>query len=399
MRKRLNYISKIIGMSCMIAVVGSGCASLEKESTTAETKESTTAGTAEQNPIAAYEGVMPNELPEHINAELKEGVTLDGYVYVSKELTEYKLKKINLTRYTMEAKDTVEKFLASQGNNLVVTETSSSVKEDDLLENGKAMDVYTAQLEGGWVQGRDLYFSYHYNDENLLDLYGRDESDGDSYLDKVPRETELDGISIEEAKSKFQDSLSFIELTNMLEPEVFTFTADYLQEVADREYETAQKLGFEDDMERYDRDFSPEDGYYYLRMRQGVQGVPIYHYTGGVNETMTGTCYALPTSAECVYGKDGMVTFQITNLFNITEGEEVEIKSFYEMLDKFCSTHGSLKTTIKYIGLSYLPIVKDGSKLEFDGQPVWYFVYEEVLGDINPRNVSIYNAETGEILK
>ena len=223
-------------MCCIVTVLGSGCASLEKESDTAETSE--------QSGIVAYEGVMPNELPEQINAELQENITLDGYLDVSNELTEYKVKKIKLTRHILETEDTVENFLKKQDSNIVVTERKSSVKEDELLENGKAMDVYTAELEGGWIQGRDLYFTYHYNDENIFDIYTDDETNEKSYLDNVSRETDLGFVSIEEAKSKFQDNLSFIELENLMEPQVFTFTADYLQEVADKEYEKAQKLGF-----------------------------------------------------------------------------------------------------------------------------------------------------------
>ena len=391
MRKRLYNISKIISMCCIVTVLGSGCASLEKESDTAETSE--------QSGSVAYEGVMPNELPEQINAELQENITLDGYLDVSNELTEYKVKKINLTRHILETKDTVENFLKKQDSNIVVTERKSSVKEDELLENGKAMDVYTAELEGGWIQGRDLYFTYHYNDENIFDIYTDDETDEESYLENVSRETELGFVSIEEAKSKFQDNLSFIELENLMEPQVFTFTADYLQEVADKKYEKAKKLGFEEEMEWYDLDFSEEDGYYYMRIRQGVQGVPIYCYNSGVDETMTGTYYNYPTSAACVYGKDGMVAMSITNIFDIKEEEKVDIKSFSEMLDNFCDTHSSVETTIKYIGLSYLPILKDDSKMEFSGQPVWYFVYDEVIGESSARAVSIYNAETGEIIK
>ena len=143
MRKRLYNISKIISMCCIVTVLGSGCASLEKESDTAETSE--------QSGSVAYEDVMPNELPEQINAELQENITLDGYLDVSNELTEYKVKKINLTRHILETKDTVENFLKKQDSNIVVTERKSSVKEDELLENGKAMDVYTAELEGGWM--------------------------------------------------------------------------------------------------------------------------------------------------------------------------------------------------------------------------------------------------------
>lgn len=389
MRKRLYYISSIISMCLIIIALGSGCASLEKESNNPETNE--------QSAISVYEGVMPNELPEHINTELKTGVTLDGHLDVSKELTEYKLKGITLTRHILETKNTVDNFLKIQDNNLVVKERKSSKKEDELLENGKAMEVYTAELECGWIQCRDLYFSFQYNDENLFDIYDRDESSEGSYLDSVPRGTELDFISLEQAKKEFQDSLSFLEIKNLLEPEVFTFTADFLQEVVDKEYEIAKELKFEEDMEKYNLVFSEDDGYYYMRMRQGVQGIPLY-YLGGVDETMSGTYYNLPNSVECVYGKDGILNLNIMNLFDIKEEEEIEIKSFSEILNKFCSTHGSVETTIKYIGLSYLPIVKDGSRLEFNGQPVWYFVYDEVSGDLTPRNVIIYNAETGEII-
>lgn len=388
MRKRLYYISSIISMCLMVIALGSGCASLEKESDHPETDE--------QSAISVYEGVMPNELPEYINVELGTGVTMDGYLDVSKELTEYKLKGITLTRHILETKNTVDNFL-KQENDLVVKETKSSQKEDELLENGKAMDVYTVELEGGQVQCRDLYFLFRYNYENVFDIYEKDENDEGSYLYRVPRETELDGISLEQAKGEFQDSLSFLEIKNLLEPEVFTFTADFLQEVADEKYEEAKELNFEEDMERYNLAFSEDDDYYYMRMRQGVQGVPLFHL-GGVDGTMSGTYQNFPTSVQCVYGKDGILKLDITNLFDIKEEEEMEIKSFSEMLNKFCSSHGSVETTIKYIGLSYLPIVKDGSRLEFNGQPVWYFVYDEVLGDITPREVIIYNAETGEII-
>lgn len=388
MRKRLYYISSIISMCLMVIALGSGCASLEKESDHPETDE--------QSAISVYEGVMLNELPEYINVELGTGVTMDGYLDVSKELTEYKLKGITLTRHILETKNTVDNFL-KQENDLVVKETKSSQKEDELLENGKAMDVYTVELEGGQVQCRDLYFLFRYNYENVFDIYEKDENDEGSYLYRVPRETELDGISLEQAKGEFQDSLSFLEIKNLLEPEVFTFTADFLQEVADEKYEEAKELNFEEDMERYNLAFSEDDGYYYMRMRQGVQGVPLFHL-GGVDGTMSGTYQNFPTSVQCVYGKDGILKLDITNLFDIKEEEEMEIKSFSEMLNKFCSSHGSVETTIKYIGLSYLPIVKDGSRLEFNGQPVWYFVYDEVLGDITPREVIIYNAETGEII-
>lgn len=379
----------ITSMCFIIALGGGGCVSLEKESDNAESNE--------QIEIAVYEGVMPNELPECINAELKIGVTLDGYLDVSEELTEYKLKRTVLTRHVLESKWVVENFLKTQ-DNLGVKEKKSSKKQDELLENGKFMEVYTVELDGGWIQCRDLYFLFRYNDISLFDTYYRNESSDGSYLDIVPRGKELGFISIEEAKKKFQNSLSFLELKNMLEPEVFTFTADFIQKVQNEECEKAKELGREEYIKRYDIDSSVEDGYYYIRMKQGVQGVPIYCLQG-IDETISGTYYNLPTSAECIYGKTGIVNLNITNLYDIKEEEEVEIKSFCDILKKFCSNHGTVETTIKYIGLSYLPIVKDNNKLEFNGQPVWYFVYDEMLGGLTTRKITIYNAETGEIIK
>lgn len=169
MRKRLHSILCLTSV-CLIAIaLGGACAPLEKESTQPESNG--------QNAIAVYEGVMPNELPEHITAELKEGVTIDATLDVSKELTDYRLKKVVLTRHIFEGKNEVERFLAEQGN-LVVKERRSSQKEDEHLENGKAMEVYTAELEDGWVQCRDLYFIFSHHDENVFDIYDIEETDG-----------------------------------------------------------------------------------------------------------------------------------------------------------------------------------------------------------------------------
>ena len=390
MCKKIFFITSIIGMS-FIMVFGSGCATLEKENEISESNE--------KSGIAAYEGVMPKDLPEHIHTELKIGVMLDGYLDVSRELTEYKLKKTVLTRYVFETEKVVGDFLKTQGNPPIKNKKNSQ-KEDEMLENGKKIEVYTAELKNGAeVQCRDLYFSFRNNIEEKFDLYKEEEMSEQSCFDSVPREEELGFVSIEEAEKKIQDSLSFLEIKNLFEPEVFTFTGDFLQEEADRRYESAKKAGIQEEMEYYGIDFSEEDGYYYIHMKQGLQGVPVY-YQGTSNETITGTYNSyLPTCAEGVYGKDGIIELKITNLFNIKEEEEIEIKSFYDMLKKFCNTHGTKETTIKYIGLSYLPIVKDGSKLEFNGQPVWYFIYDALeTAEVITRNEIIYNAETGEIM-
>lgn len=402
----LGCITKNIITSVIIITLGSGCASVEKKSNHTESNEK-----SEKSAIAVYEGVMPNELPEHINAELKTGVTLDGYLDISKQLTEYKLKSTILTRHILDPENVVENFLKTQ-DNLVVKEKRSFEKQDGFLENGKATEVYMVELEnGGWVQCRDVYFTFYRqgedNEQNTVRVSVGNESEEESSQDSVPRGKELGFVSIDEVEQKLQDSLSFPEVKNMFEPEVFTYTAEYLQEFVDKEYEKAKDLyektkdiGFNEDMEKYDIDFSEEDGdgFYYIRIKQGVQGVPI-DCMGLVDETVSGTFNNLPTAVRCLYAKDGISELHINNLFDIKEEEEIEIKSFYEMLNKFCSSHGAFETTIKYIGLSYLPILKDDSQLEFKGQPVWYFIYDIESEETTLRNVTVYNAETGEIIK
>ena len=54
--------------------------------------------------------------------------------------------------------------------------------------------------------------------------------------------------------------------------------------------------------------------------------------------------------------------------------------------------------SIKQIGLSYLPILKNAKNLEFDAVPVWYLIYDDKLAEMvsGERKIATYHAATGE---
>lgn len=350
-----------------------------------------------QSQLEKLSKVSPKEMPDELHLTISKGLELDAKLDISKELSDYSVDELTLTRHVFDQKKCVDQTLEFLGNPKVTNRKKRNSEE--CLENGTEIQTETANFsKDAYVQGRDLYFSAVLPDRIRFDA-GTDESTPDNPIERAEENKELAFEKVDVIDQKMQAFFKKVGVKGVLEPEVFSFSKKALQSWADDRYKESMDAGLKEDAKLYDFDFTEQDEYYYLRYRQGHEGIPYYYY-GDMDETVTGTYLNIPSVLEVTYGTKGVANLGVNGIFDTKKIEKkVEIQTFSEILQTFIDTYSSntanSKITVKKIGLSYVPMVTDTDSLEFKATPVWYFLYN--LGDT--REHKIYNAVTGEILQ
>lgn len=359
--------------------------------------------TEEVDALEEWKNKKPKDMPGRIELELNEGVEVDAFLEVSAELSDWKTEELDLTRHLLNEKECLDDLLELVGNPEVI-QRKHFLKEDT-IEDGTPLKVDNAELKSGdFVQARNLYF--------LASLSSKCVGPGPSEkfiiepggnYDKVEKNKELVFGSCKEICEDIENFLEREGIKNVLKPTIYSFTPELLQQAADRNYQAAVSAGFGDEDEEvqaFHVTFGEEDGEYLIRYTQGYNGIP-YDYLAVAENDISGA--GNDTDMSVFYGKQGITEISGGDFLDIEKvGEEKEILSLYDILKKFRDSHrrkADNKISIKQIGLSYLSILTNAEKLEFDGVPVWYLVYDDVTNIGASRCIATYNAVTGEVYK
>lgn len=398
MKNKVVMIFSILG----ICVCLNGCMPVTEDTNQTDTNINQTTSSEEdrvKSAIKKYEGISPDQLPERVQMSISEGLEIDAALDVSYELSEYSVDELTLTRHIFNQKECVDDMLDLTGNPKV--KSYESQKKDDTLENGKQMEMYNARLvKDGFVQGRDLYLLAVIPDRLLREV-ATDEQIPHNTIEQVPKNENLKFESSDVICEEMQKFFKKLDIPDMLEPEIFTYSKENLQKWTDEDYRTAKNAGF-DEAEEYNLKFTDQDEYYYIRYRQGHNGIPYNYYNNIVSDDTTGTTWNASLT-EVTYGTKGIERLKLSGIFKCKSvGEKVGIIPFSDILKKFIDSNASYsdrnKITVKKIGLSYLPVVSDADSLEFNARPIWYFFYDVKAGeDGSERSSTVYDAVTGEL--
>ncbi|MDE7424632.1 MAG: hypothetical protein K2N51_13250 [Lachnospiraceae bacterium] len=355
--------------------------------------------------LEEWKDKLPKDMPEHLELELNGGgIEIDAFLEVSKELTDWRAEELVLRRHLFDETKCLDDLLKLLGNPKVL-KREKFVKEDT-LEDGTPLKGDNAELEGdaySFAQARNLYFLADFPERTKIDISNDFITDREGLFDKVEKNKELAFGGYKNVCQEIKKFLKGQEIENVLEPDIYSFSPELLQKVADEYYEEFARVDNDrEKAKKYQLTLGEEDGVYLIRYTQGHKGIP-YSYLPLVDSAVDGNI-VLSGSYMCVlYGRQGIQSVSGRAFYDMTEmGEEKDILSLYDILNKVSEHFNSSsdkKTKIKEIGLCYLPIIRNSSKLEFTGVPVWYLVYSEEIaeGTGTARSKLTFDARTGEI--
>lgn len=380
-----------LGILVLLAAISlSACTPTERQVT--EQAEETEA-------LEKWKDKMPKDMPERITLKLSEGVEVDAFLEVSGELVEWKTEELIIIGHLLDEKKCLDDLLELLGNPKV--KQREHVIKEDTLEDGTPLTCDSAYLgKDKVVQARNLYFLANLSPENI---WHKDNFiiQPDDTFDKVEKNKELSIGRYDEICKKLEEFLEKQEIKNVLNPTIYSFTPKLLQKYADKCYQEYMSAGLEKDAQRYHVNYTEDDGEYLIRYTQGYKGIP-YDYLSLVENDVDGTSYISGTDMSVFYGKQGITMIKSGRFYDMKQvGEEKRILSLYEILKKFRDSHkreADKMISIKQIGLSYLPILKNAKNLEFDAVPVWYLIYDDKLAEMvsGERKIATYHAATGE---
>lgn len=394
---RKKRTRKTFALAALLLLSLSACAATDRQVGESENTESSETGV---DVLEEWKDKKPKDMPERLSLSINEGIEIDGFIEVSSELSDWNTEPLTLTRHLLDEKKCVDDLLDLLGNPKVVHR--EHITKEDTLEDGSPLQVENADLENdAWVQSRNLYLGVVFPEKDV-GCYASDcfLASLNTDFDKIEKNKTLEFGSWEEICPQIEAFLEKQNIENIQKPVSYAFTQELLQQSADNSYKRAG--GVKAEQEMFDITVKKEDEEYLIRYTQGYKGIP-YDYVDLVENDVTGVSYSSGTDLTVFYGTKGIREISGGHFFDIREvGEEQELLSLYDVLNLFRNSHkrsAENKITVTQIGLSYLPIVSDGKKLEFDGVPVWYLLYHDVGSPANgsARNSIVYNAVTGEI--
>lgn len=399
-RMYMRILKKIWGRpllySMLLAVVLSlaACASTERQETdNTNTKEDL---------LEEWKDKLPKDMPEYLELKLKDGgIEIDGFLEVSKELSDWKVEELILKRHLFDETECLDDLLELLGNPKVLERRKMT--RDETLEDGTPLKADHADLENNsMAQARNAYFLASFEERGIVSVEDKFMMNPFGLYDGAEKNKELAFGSYESVCSEIEKFLKRQKIENILKPTVYSFSPELLQKVADQWYQESVAVGDEDNAERYKITLGEEDGVYLIRYMQGYRGVP-YSYMSLVGNDVDGNRNSIGTSMCVEYGKQGIKDVSGTEFFDVKQVEKEQgILSLYDILNKVCEyfdKNKDNKMVIKEIGLCYLPVIKEPAKLEFTGVPVWYLVYGEgeAAQTGTAREVITFDARTGEI--
>lgn len=393
--KKIRRVSLLYSLLFVVTLSLSACAPTERRQGNDNTNTTI-------DVLEGWKDKLPMDMPEYLNLELKDGsIKIDGFLEVSKELSDWKAEELILRRHLFQEKECLDDLLELLGNPKILK--WSQWTSDETLEDGITLKVDNADLKGedAFVQARTARFMAVFSERRIISVKDRFIMNPYGLYDGVEKNKELAFGSCESVCSEIEKFLERQKIENILEPTIYSFSPELLQKVADKNYQEFIAVEDEDNAKKYKITLGAEDGVYLIRYMQGHKGVP-YSYMPLVESDVDG--HGSVGTKMCVeYGKQGIQDVSGTDFFDVEQvEEEKDILSLYDVLNKvseFFDSNEKNKVTIKEIGLCYLPVVREPKKLEFTGVPVWYLVYGEGVAAKTgtAREVITFDARTGEI--
>ena len=389
--KRRKY--KYILCVCMIICTLAGCKSVEKERTTADTWEET---------LTCLKEEAPEQLGKQLKTKVSDKISIDAPIMIPNTMKEYMVSDITVTRHMFDY-EFVAEYWKSCLKELEIEEEVSRTS-DDLLEDGSNPKLHNVVYkDGSYISSREHTFSM--SREDMLEKRSAIIAPlglGSNYGLEYATQEDLDFKTIEEADKELREMLETFGVTNLVEENIcYAASVENLKKAADaQEEECTHRMKV---MEITDTSISKEDEMYWFEYMQGYNEIPFVRY--GVEESVTGSFWGRIEDGICIcYGAGGIASIEAGNFYDFKEAkEEKEIWTVGAILEKFVkqkeSDLNAKKVKVTSIELSYLPIVSNEEKMEFDCVPVWAVVYKEwnEESSLESESVVIYSARDGKI--
>lgn len=390
MKKRKHWSIVCI---CMVICVITSCKSVEKERTTVDTWDKILLELKEQT---------PDEVEKELKQKVSNKISLDAEIMIPDTVKEYMVSDITVTRHLLDY-EFIAEYWKSYLDELEIEEEVSGIA-DESIEDDRKLNVHNVVYKNGsYITSREHYFSMAREDilkkrTAIIAPLGYEDDRGLEYATKE----DLDFKTIEEVDKELREMLTTFGVTNLVRENIcYTASVENLKKAAE-----AQGEEYTNQMELIgltDTSITKEDEMYWLEYLQGYNEIPFIRYT--VEESVTGTFWGkVSNSIYVCYGAEGIASITSGNFYDFKEEkEEKEIWSVGAVLEKFIEQKESdLKTKkvkVTSVELSYLPIVSQGDKLEFDCVPVWAVAYKERTKEnsLYTENVVIYDARDGKI--
>lgn len=361
-----------------------------------------------ENLLAELKEMPPNELPEHLDAEVSEYLKIDATIETYSELTEYAAPNVELSLHMYEQKETVNTLLKYLGNP-EVAEWQEIVKDDEFYPDGTPVSLYQAILahdsieHANAVQARDFYFIVWNNGDSVFDTLFYDYYNflGMRSLNRIEEyanDIDLSFATRDDVDTMLEKCMD--ELGVAYHPwEQHVCTPEDLK-IRKEAYEEQNK----DDeyyMSLLHTDIGEETGVYVRTFCQSYYDIPVIPYNVNSGE-ITGMAWYSRTYAYVTYGHNGIEEFWAGGALDYIDTKDTrELISFGDALEVFVNERSDSaigeQHTLKRAGLYYLPQLTQVDGYIFEARPVWVFIcdYAEPY-EGQPRYMVIYDAVTGE---
>ncbi|MBD5555890.1 MAG: hypothetical protein HDQ95_11285 [Roseburia sp.] len=409
MKRRLM---KLLGVGSCLALLA-GCAPMNSEQVTdTGGTENPTVVSDWQSKVEELKEVKPAELPEHLTLKISDTLQIDAEIAVSKEVEEYQVAELKLTPHLFEVDIDIDRLLGLLGNPEVI-EREERTSDELLADQETFLQVRMAYLQdGNFVQVRDNRFLvvrtlntiYEMVDMGgyYRDLFGISE---DMANRRYQENGELDFMTAQEAEDVAHTFLAEMGVKDLCSLRCFACDRENLQEEVTARIETMQLVGLEQsEIDAIDSTVEKKDEGYYLVAQQGYQGIP--YYPTNADMSVSNNFTEIGTSIELTVTEAGILSAEVTGLYEpAATGEKLGILSLGEILDTFIARNNDENavgpSTVRYIGLFYLPVLEDKEGMRFDALPVYCVMYDQIRETATgycTREYNVFDAATGERL-
>lgn len=358
--------------------------------------------------LAELKETAPNELPEHLEAEVSEYLKIDAIVETYSELMEYAAPNVEMSLHVYDQHETVDTLLKYMGNPEVVG-WKEVVKDDEFYPDGRPVSFYEAtlpsvnpEISANAVQARDFYFFvWNTDDSPFCDMFGNRGNYATHSLNRIEGyadDTDLSFATRADVDTMIAECMD--ELGLAYRPwEQHVCTSEDLKDKAE-----AYEEQYKDDefyMSFLHTDISEEAGVYFRAFCQYFNDIPVIPYYVNSGE-ITGNPWYGRTYAYCVYGQDGIEDFSTYGAMDYVGTKDTQnLISFGDALELYVNARNSAAVseqhTIKRAGLYYLPQQTQVEGYVFEAKPVWVFVCDKAdPWEGESRYMVIYDAVTGE---
>lgn len=351
--------------------------------------------------LTEWKQKAPNELGEHVKAEISDTYQIDADIVTLNKLDSYEVETVRIKRHIYEdVENTLKKLLEYYGE--TVSSEISATECGNLLETEDMM--YMASIDFGeenqsWAQVRSVYAILDTPFSNNFGMWGLDkmlqiQQHGTIKYEEMTVQADKEILS-ENKILQMKDALGdILEVEFMDEYIAYIYTEERLQDALEYGINYTLDHGFEiNEEERWE--VTEADEGVVLSFQQGYEEIPLF-YSDPLNN-VTGASWQVSNYCTVISSKEGIEGLQIMNPYDFLGTEEsVNILTFGEFIEKHIALCKGVDTKVVEVALYYLPIYT-GEELEFVAKPIWCVqTEEEDEFGYQYRLTTIYDAVTGE---